>query len=515
MSNNWELPNSLLPFVLKQIKGASNQYCSLEGTWKINTNAGSEIFQSHIKSFLAQFGSSLKLLWEVSSTLEKNSLNYRSDLGYFVPRSPLYLLLNSESLKINPQLIISKIKWINPWNIHDFRSTDEYHLIIGRFIQISSRTERGLFYGFQTLLQLLRSTNNNIPYQTIQDAPKHGIRAINIDWMTPSLKPSFIQEILAIAGEYKINAVQISGVEHLPSKQFEVEFAKNYISFGQTLKNTLENTGEKMEFYDFHASGISSLLKIGLYPVISFEILWQACNYWEGRNCPEASFIPRYWRSFLFDYLSESNFNSMTEPKFPIAVSNVLKFFSKIPTDNQKKPLGIFLTVQNDNLRAQLRVQSEERKMLKQFLDFSVKEANEQSIRHPLYWNTFLILVELIDEINQIINLQQQHQETLQLLSQTDSDDAVENLSPTKLKELAPFLDDLLRILNRLEQIISQQKSWFLISKLDEKDEKDLDIFEIKENIKIVEQMSIALQGYLQYHTKLIQNFKQFQEILK
>ena len=103
--------------------------------------------------------------------------------------------------------MIKGIKWQIPWEPRDYRAADEYDLVIARFIQITARSERGLFYGLQTLLQILQLTQNNLPYQIVHDFPKEGLRAIHFDFKRNRPSMSFLLDQIHILAQYKINTI--------------------------------------------------------------------------------------------------------------------------------------------------------------------------------------------------------------------------------------------------------------------------------------------------------------------
>ncbi|MCF2140188.1 MAG: glycoside hydrolase family 20 zincin-like fold domain-containing protein [Candidatus Lokiarchaeota archaeon] len=505
MYNTFEISNPLLPNVLKRTKGASDQYCSFEGTWKIQSNSGSPNLVEHIKTVLLQVSSQFTYQWNLESTPEKSTLNFRNDLGYFQPRNSLYILIHPETLTINPQLIMGKIKWLHFWNIHDFRATDEYHLIIGKFIQISSRTERGLFYGLNSLSQLIKFTNNAIPFQTIHDVPKIGVRAIEINWMGPELQPTFIMHILKLIGFYKINSIIISGEKNIPSRQFELEFANNYLSFGSEIASAQEFERSSFDIQSLDLKGIFNWIKIGFFPIISYDILFKAACLWEGRKIPEVSFIPRFWRNFFFDQLNEAQYKFLNDSKLPICFSNVVTILEKIPITENTLPFASFLVNQYDSLKAILKKNQDDFKQLRESL-ISFKQSK---IHHLEYYEFYILMLDVIEKIIELMDIQQQYQSTLHLIFQSDNYD---NLQSSIFADFSFIADDILRILKNLTTPLSNKCQWFLIPNSSKIYKNLFGLQQFQEQIK---ELSVSIQGFLQYQSKLFQSLKEFRNLLK
>ncbi|MHA1610696.1 MAG: glycoside hydrolase family 20 zincin-like fold domain-containing protein [Promethearchaeota archaeon] len=488
-NDSLSISHNLIPLVKKTSKGALDQFCSIIGSWTVSSNAGSDNLVGITNQLTDSLSPKPIFQWDLISTPEKSDLNYRSDLGYFQPRQPLYLLFLPEDLTINPQLIIEKINWMNSWNIHDFRSTDEYLLIIGRFVQISSRTERGLFYGLQTLSQLLRYSGNAVPYQTLHDSPQSSLRSIDITWMIPDLEPTFIQRILQMAGEYKINSIHIQADNHVPTAQFEVEFAKNYLSFGKYLKK-VETAGSQKQFSS--QPWVQTMITMGLYPILHYDIVWKAACSWEGRAIPEASFISRYWRNFFFDQIDASDKTIIEDPKLPIIFSNLLTIFAELPVQTHELPILVFLKQPFTRLIAKLTAQQQ---TLEHFR-ILVQNTQIRAARNSEFLSIFALVIENSLVLQALIRSREQSQN---LLDRVFSGNDLAAMDSTDITQLSQWFDDVIRLIHPAIEKVHEHSEWYL----QPSSEILINAFGLKDALTKVQELSQVLNGYLQYKQKL------------
>ncbi|GAB2815838.1 beta-N-acetylhexosaminidase [Ferruginibacter profundus] len=91
-------------------------------------------------------------------------------------------------------------------------NNDEYSLTItqnkqGSLIQISGSSEKGIFYGIQTLLQLLPSSKNKltVPQLTINDEPRFKYRGMHLDVARHFFPVSFVKKYIDYLAAYKYN----------------------------------------------------------------------------------------------------------------------------------------------------------------------------------------------------------------------------------------------------------------------------------------------------------------------
>lgn len=497
MTDHQQIDQALIPFVSKKSKGTPDQFCSFEGKWQLQANGVSETIQASVNSLIDQVNPQMEIALEMGASPEKSEYNYRPDLGYFQPRQPLYLLFVPESLTINPNLILDKIRWNSEWNIHDFTSTDEYHLIIGRFIQISSRSERGLYYGLQTLEQLFQFSDNAIPFQTIHDVPKTSIRALNIDWMIPDLDPHFIQEILLFAGKYKINAIIFADEAYTPTKQFELEFSKNFLSYGKFLSTT---KNESTALGEISLPWTRWMIKLGLFPFLSYSLIWRAACLWEGRKIPEASFNSRYWRNFYFNKMNSTIHAFITNPKLPLIFTNLFNIFEEIPLNQYEFPLKLFLFSDVDRLTARFMAQQQ----TLGFFQKSMDAIKPHVVRNRNYFSLFDPVIKYCYFIQTLMQIRKQSRDTLNILFNSTN---YENINDEVYHNFSQIVDHILQGLNGFSDTISQELGWFLQTNSS-----------IRQNVvglnpfsTEIRELSQSLNGFLQYREKFftdLENFK-------
>ncbi|HNH21158.1 MAG TPA: glycoside hydrolase family 20 zincin-like fold domain-containing protein, partial [Ferruginibacter sp.] len=80
-----------------------------------------------------------------------------------------------------------------------------YNLVIGKKgVYIAGDNAAGVFYGIQTLLQLIQS-NTKLPYLSISDYPRFGYRGIHLDVSRHFFPLSFIKKYIDYLAAYKFN----------------------------------------------------------------------------------------------------------------------------------------------------------------------------------------------------------------------------------------------------------------------------------------------------------------------
>lgn len=76
-------------------------------------------------------------------------------------------------------------------------------------IRITAQTERGAFYGLQTLLQLMPDTiakgSGRLPFVRIEDYPRYAYRGLHLDVGRHLFPVSFIKEYIDLIAQYKLN----------------------------------------------------------------------------------------------------------------------------------------------------------------------------------------------------------------------------------------------------------------------------------------------------------------------
>ena len=86
-----------------------------------------------------------------------------------------------------------------------------YQLIINEEgIQVLAKTERGIFYGLQTLLQLFPQKNDNaeyinLPLVEIEDYPRYAYRGMHLDVCRHIFSIDFLKKYIDLLAQYKLN----------------------------------------------------------------------------------------------------------------------------------------------------------------------------------------------------------------------------------------------------------------------------------------------------------------------
>lgn len=291
MSSQKICSHFLLPTPASISRGSADQSVSLSGTWKISTNCPSDRLKNHIYALpkdisIINPNDQFDFEWNSTNEAPVDEFHDRKTIGVFQPRDPLFLLIQPEGLAIKPELIIKNIQWQNIWNIKNYCSTDEYHLLIGKFIQISSRTERGLFYGLQTLNSLIQFSSNSIPLQTIQDSPKTSQRTILLNIQTDPINDDFFEDLMKKLANYKINSIILQGGK-LTENHFNL-LTSLYIEQIQRPEKPLLSS-------KFSQWGI----KYKSWPILIHNFASQAEATWTGKS-PSPDFAGKFWQNFFF-----------------------------------------------------------------------------------------------------------------------------------------------------------------------------------------------------------------------
>ena len=129
---------------------------------------------------------------------------------------------------------------------------DGYHLNIdANGIQILSSNERGVFYGLQTLAQIIAgATDNALPFVSIKDEPRYKYRGLMLDVGRHYFPMEFIKSYIDVMAAYKLNYFHW----HLTEDQgwrIEIKKYPKLASIASGREGTLLNhLKDKEHFYD-------------------------------------------------------------------------------------------------------------------------------------------------------------------------------------------------------------------------------------------------------------------------
>ncbi len=88
----------------------------------------------------------------------------------------------------------------------DFENEEAYSLVVNKSgVNISAQSETGLFYGIQTLLQLVESNSNSLPLVEITDQPRFGYRGLMLDCSRHFLSLDFLKKQIDMMAYLKLN----------------------------------------------------------------------------------------------------------------------------------------------------------------------------------------------------------------------------------------------------------------------------------------------------------------------
>lgn len=110
-------------------------------------------------------------------------------------------------LKELPFIDVNQKRGLNLKVSGDMSAKEEgYHLVVSKDgITITSTTERGIFYGIQTLIQIIESSPAEIPFMEITDQPRFVYRGLHLDVGRHMFPVSFIKEYIDMMARYKLN----------------------------------------------------------------------------------------------------------------------------------------------------------------------------------------------------------------------------------------------------------------------------------------------------------------------
>lgn len=122
----------------------------------------------------------------------------RKEFLSYLKDSPLHLKKISRNAAVN-FLINEKRNYAND---------EAYALTVGNKIYVEARTPAGLFYGFQSLLQLAKPFKNlgfSFPKVSIEDYPRFAWRGMHLDVSRHFFSKEFVKKQLDAMARYKLN----------------------------------------------------------------------------------------------------------------------------------------------------------------------------------------------------------------------------------------------------------------------------------------------------------------------
>lgn len=107
-----------------------------------------------------------------------------------------------------------------------------YSLDIGRHAEISAQTDKGLFWGTRTLLQICEQCNGHpLPCGRAVDVPEYALRGLMIDCGRKYIPLKYLQDLTKVLAYYKMNTLQIHLNDNGFRQFFDNEWDKTQAAF--------------------------------------------------------------------------------------------------------------------------------------------------------------------------------------------------------------------------------------------------------------------------------------------
>lgn len=137
-----------------------------------------------------------------------------------------------------------------------------------RRVYINAKTETGLFYGLQTLKQMLIQTKGKIPYTEITDEPRFSHRGFRLDLTKNAYTVGEIKRIADLMALHKLNILSLCDADNYYTQE-DIEEIVAYcqsrkieaVFGGEISKNPLINSNEIPYRFDY-PYGMNTLKKV-------------------------------------------------------------------------------------------------------------------------------------------------------------------------------------------------------------------------------------------------------------
>lgn len=154
--------------------------------------------------------------------------------------------------------------------LDDSIEQDEGYTILceNRRVYINAKTETGLFYGIQTLKQMLLQTNGKIPYTEIVDYPRFSYRGFNLNCRKNFYTTGEIKRIADLMALHKLNVLRFQDFDNHYTQEETAEIVAycqtqkiRVITDCETNESNLINSSESPYRLDF-PYGFNTLKKV-------------------------------------------------------------------------------------------------------------------------------------------------------------------------------------------------------------------------------------------------------------
>ena len=183
------------------------------------------IFKSVLFSTLLLIGNSCSERKEIDVIPMPRSVEYHSGNFTISPETKFYTNLSAESRQALTDYLegtsLSSVPFaesatgnngieLNLCDSSIVTGNEAYRIeIVKKGVRLSANTETGIFYGLQTLLQLLNNGDNKtLPALTINDSPRFPYRGLHLDVSRHFFDKEFVKKQLNAMAYFKMNRLQ-------------------------------------------------------------------------------------------------------------------------------------------------------------------------------------------------------------------------------------------------------------------------------------------------------------------
>ena len=180
------------------------------------------IFKSVLFSTLLLIGNSCSERKEIDVIPMPRSVEYHSGNFTISPETKFYTNLSAESRQALTDYLegtsLSSVPFaesatgnngieLNLCDSSIVTGNEAYRIeIVKKGVRLSANTETGIFYGLQTLLQLLNNGDNKtLPALTINDSPRFPYRGLHLDVSRHFFDKEFVKKQLNAMAYFKMN----------------------------------------------------------------------------------------------------------------------------------------------------------------------------------------------------------------------------------------------------------------------------------------------------------------------
>ena len=180
------------------------------------------IFKSVLFSTLLLIGNSCSERKEIDVIPMPRSVEYHSGNFTISPETKFYTILSAESRQALTDYLegtsLSSVPFaesatgnngieLNLCDSSIVTGNEAYRIeIVKKGVRLSANTETGIFYGLQTLLQLLNNGDNKtLPALTINDSPRFPYRGLHLDVSRHFFDKEFVKKQLNAMAYFKMN----------------------------------------------------------------------------------------------------------------------------------------------------------------------------------------------------------------------------------------------------------------------------------------------------------------------